>query len=123
MKKLKKLSINKMNEFPIIEETEQKIMKGGFDPKAAWQYIWQQEVGNTINDFEAWYQGARDKVENFMDNAIPVAINGAETAAQWILNSWGGGGSVFGAPFLYIDSPVLNDYFMSGTADSFGRIY
>ena len=101
MEKLKKLSINKMNEFPVIDEREQMELKGGNDYyKLAWKYVWDNEIGGAVNAFESWWAGACNYADQFARGLVEVGSNIAEEVGAHIINKLGGGNTPFGAPII-----------------------
>ena len=111
MKKLERLTLRKLrNEMTLIQSEEQSKFLGGDDPNVVVNYV----LDELQNEVTGAYNSAMDAAKSAMNSVGQAAANGkdlardaAEAAASYLLDKCGGGGTLFGAPFFFINSPAL----------------
>ena len=113
-KKLKKLSINKMDSFPVIGEQEQMALKGGDHPLGDTLRWALYDIGLSEQQIMDFFDEFGDGVNNFITNTGKIIGNNLEAAATFILNRSVGGTSPIGAPFIVFEN---TDIYGFGTFD------
>ena len=108
-KKLKKLSINKMQGFPVIEEQEQMALKGGgpFEDIFKWVLA---DAGLSESQMQCFFKELSDKIDAIGDKigdvaekSLPIITNIAGEIFSRLI------GGPLNAPLIILDNPQLID--------------
>ncbi len=107
MKKLERLKINQLQEFNRISDYEQMQLKGGVDMKAAWEYVWQKEVGGSISQFTSWFDSIGSEIRQGVEASIPLGLSTLEQIGIFILERLKGGSTIFRPPIIPPDERIF----------------